>query len=263
MNRYKQYAPRLLVYSNHAPWHRETLLQLNRVKQTFAGKNVLGFISSGRKDVRILPFRPTDKDLVNAYARTDKSASDADAHAKGSPSFVPVEIPFSGGLQFMWPETLDYGTGAGANAVVEYSPASWLETNRRRGRVAPGEGPAEVLIHELTHAMRMGQGLFFDTTVWRHLKMDDYEEFCGILVANVYRSERGFTRMRANHWGNAAIKNLTRDTDYYQAFRQEIDRWFDAQPWFCRAMAIIPAAFNPFRAAAFSRGLKLVFPFLP
>lgn len=263
MNRYAYYAPHLLVYVNHPPWHREVLIQLDRVKQTVAGRNVFAFISNGRKAVRLLPFRPTNKDPVNAYARTDLSANDADAHAKGSSLFVPVKVPFGGGRQIMLPTQADYGTGAGADTVVEYSPATWLESNRRSGRIAPGEGPAEVLIHELTHAMRMGHGLFYDTTVWGHLRMDDYEEFCSILVANVYRSERGFTLMRANHWGSGAIKKLTHDEDYYNEFKTEIDRWFDAQPWFCRAMAIVSAKFNPFRAAAVSRGLKLAFPFLP
>ena len=189
---------------------------------------------------------------MNAFARPDRSESYSNAYAEGAPLMRPVKV---GDYDIMLPTAVNYGTGRGVSTVVEYSPATWREANRRRRTVRPGDGPAEVLIHELTHAMRMGHGIFYDFSVSRNLKMDNYEEFCAILVANVYRSERGFTHMRLNHWGSDAMRLGATGATYYAEYKDLIDRWFFAQKDFCLAMAAVNAKFNPFQAAAESRGL--------
>lgn len=252
MNKYQVFSPRLLVFSGHVPYRREVELQLQRMQTTAAGRNVLKFIGAGRKDVRILPFRPTNKEPVNAYARPDLSENYSNAYAKGAPLMMPLKI---GNYDIMLPTAADYGTGRGISTVVEYSPATWLEVNRRAKVVRPGEGPAEVLIHELTHAMRMGHGIYYDFSVWNNMRMDNYEEFCSILVANVYRSERGFTHMRLNHWGSDAMRLGATGATYYAKYSDLIDRWFSAQKDFCLAMASVNAKFNPFQAAAETLGL--------
>ena len=251
MNKYQRFSPRLFVFSGHVPYRREVELQLHRMRTTAAGRNVLNFIGTGSRDVRILPFRPKSDDPVNAYARPDHSESYSNAYAKGAPLMMPTKI---GDYDIMFPTTADYGTGRGISTVVEYSPATWLEVNRRAKGVRPGHGPAEVLIHELTHAMRMGHGIYFDFSVGNNLRMDNYEEFCAILVANVYRSERGFTHMRLNHWGSDAMRLGASGATYYAKYKNLIDTWFSAQQDFCLAMAAVPAKFNPFHAAAQSTG---------
>ena len=57
-----------------------------------AGRNVLNFIGTGSRDVRILPFRPKSDDPVNAYARPDHSESYSNAYAKGVPLMMPTKI---------------------------------------------------------------------------------------------------------------------------------------------------------------------------
>ena len=252
MNRYQLFSPRLWVFSGHLPYRREVELQLGKMRTTTSGRNVLKFIGAGRRDVRILPFRPTTDEPVNAFARPDRSEKYSDAYAKGVPQMTPVKV---GDYQIMLPTAVDYGTGRGVSTVVEYSPATWREVNRRSKTVRPGDGPAEVLIHELTHAMRMGHGIFYDFSVSKNLKMDDYEEFCAILVANVYRSERGFAHMRLNHWGSDAMRLGATGATYYAKYSDLIDRWFVAQKDFCLAMAAINAKFNPFQVAAERLGL--------
>ena len=252
MNKYQTFSPRLLVFSGHVPYRREVELQLQRMQTTAAGRNVLKFIGAGSKDVRILPFRPSKSDPVNAAARPDLSEQWSNAYSKNAPLMMPFEI---NGNTVMLPTKFDYGTGRGIDTVVEYSPATWREVNHRTKAVRPGEGPAEVLIHELTHAMRMGHGIFFDFTVAKNMKMDNYEEFCAILVANVYRSERGFTHMRLGHHGAEAMRLAATGATYYAKYADLIDKWFSAQRDFCLAMASVNAKFNPFTAAAESLGL--------
>jgi hypothetical protein len=69
---------------------------------------------------------------------------------------------------------------------------------KRKGRIDPGDGPGEVLFHEMVHAMRRMLAKRTSETVREDLRMDDFEEFCSIprridIVAQATRLE-GWSR---------------------------------------------------------------------
>ena len=64
--------------------------------------------------------------------------------------------------------------------------------------VLPGSGPGEMLFHELVHAMRAVHGVMLKTAVPENSGMRNFDEFCAVTAANVYRSERGFKLMRGS-----------------------------------------------------------------
>jgi hypothetical protein len=102
--------------------------------------------------------------------------------------------------------------GCGSSMVyVDYHPATWRQRIKNTGGMAPGTGPGEILFHEMVHGYRMQCGFARDDKVAGHRKMDNIEEFYAILAANVYRSDRGFTALRTDHWGFLRLKK----TDSY------------------------------------------------
>ena len=153
----------------------------------------------------------------------------------------------------MMPTKKNFGTGLGADSVIIYSPAAWREQVRCQHRVPFAQGPDEVLLHELTHALRATHGIQIHDTVWQNLRMSNNEELCAILVANVYRSARGDQTFLADASDVVPATTLNRDTAFYDTYRFQIDRWFDAQLLFCFSVAAINAEFNPFRAAVVPR----------
>jgi hypothetical protein len=202
----------------------------------------------------ILPFNPTKIDPVNAYAKPDPATWPA-AYPKNYlilndyklPNGITIKIPYA------------VGTGGGTKVFVNYHPATFRQLIKNTGLMPSGFGPAEVLIHEMTHGFRMMCGeLRGSDLVTGNPDMDDIEEFYAILVANVYGSERGRTLMRASHRGSDAAPlkaGLSNSEAYYEAYDTEIDAWFTEQRNFCMDMARIQTKFNPFRAAAITRGL--------
>ncbi len=144
---------------------------------------------------------------------------------------------------------------------MKYHPAIFRQLAKNRGFIAPGDGAGEVLFHEMVHAMRMIHGKFLRTNVTEDAHMDDFEEFCAILAANMYRSERGFHLMRANHSGSQALsKDLSDPGHYAQFFNDEIEKWFESQRDFCLELASSPARFNPIKYVAYGLDLPVVTP---
>lgn len=167
---------------------------------------------------------------------------------------------------FMIP-TIDVGTGQGADVELDYHPAAFRQIMKNTKRVPIGFGPGEALYHELVHAFRMMAGAVLSDNVPEAWDMDDFEEFCSILAANMYRSARGFTHLRFDHgvadekapWrGTTELPMALSDSGrYYKAFKPEIVKWFATQRAFCLALAGSCAPFNPMAVAA--DDLKLAF----
>ena len=152
--------------------------------------------------------------------------------------------------------TGDVGVGGGSPVTIEYHPATYRELIKRKRRIDPGDGPGEVLFHEMVHAMRAMFAKYSDTTVFENLRMDDFEEFCAILAQNIYRQERGFTSLRRDHWGHARLEGDLLDSGaYYEKYRPSIDKWFASQGGFCLELARSNVKFNPLREAAIAKGL--------
>ena len=175
----------------------------------------------------------------------------------------PVQVGrFIGSLLHLDPDTEvmlptgQAGEGGGSPVTIEYHPAMYREVIKRKGHMDPGDGPGEVLFHEMVHAMRAMLAKYVRTTVFEDLRMKDIEEFCAIVAQNIYRQERGFTSLRRDHWGHARLEgDLLDSRTYYEKYQPSIDRWFATQKAFCLELARSNVKFNPLREAAIAMGL--------
>ena len=245
-----RYHRNIWILEHSMAYRAEVERVLKLIRTTVAGQTVVGFVSDHPKALLIMPFRPTAKDPVNAYAY----AKDwGDSLAVGQVGWATIELP--GGIVIRVPRAI--GTGQGSIVYIDFHPATYREVIKRQGgHIAPGDGPGEVLLHEMVHAHRMQVGISRNDAVDENPKMDNVEEFCSILSQNVYRSERGFTSLRRDHHGHEKLEDYLADSEfYYDEYKKQIDDWFDTQRGFCLAMAKSPAKFNPFRHAAIEFGL--------
>src|SRR5262249_21765490 len=67
------------------------------------------------------------------------------------------------------------------------------------------EGPDAILLHELVHGLRIQRGQFLRMPTWDK-GYDNEEEFFAVLLANIYMSETGKTRLRADHHGQSKLR---------------------------------------------------------
>jgi hypothetical protein len=234
----------IFVLDNYHPYRNEVVRYLDLIGTTYSGKTLFRYCNrySGRR-VQIRPFVPTPDNPVN-------SGLDPLFHevfASGQPmrrtdgSIVP-------GV---------FGTGAGSDVTVRYHPANQRQFVANMHAILPGSGPGEALFHELVHAMRAVHGAFLGTPVPESSDMKNFEEFCAVTAANVYRSERGFKIMRDSHRGFKALDRNLSDSDlYYDWYKDEFTQWFNTQRDFCLVLAKSNATFNPFKSAAID--LKLM-----
>ena len=64
-------------------------------------------------------------------------------------------------------------------------------------------------------------GLARDDKVAGQQRMDNIEEFYAILAANVYRSDRGFSALRTDHWGFQRLKRAESYPEvFYDTFKE-------------------------------------------
>jgi hypothetical protein len=246
----KQYLNNIWILETSSAYRHEVIRYLDLIRTTSAGKTLFHYINQRPQWMLIMPFHPTAKDPMNAYAYP-KQGSEADSYAKYAFMMTPFKLPNDVTIEI----PTGVGTGKGSMVYVDYHPATWRQRIKNTGGIAPGSGPGEVLFHEMVHGYRMQCGLMRDDKVAGHPQMDNIEEFYAILAANVYRSDRGFTALRTDHRGFERLKSTDSYPEvFYETFKKQIDDWFDRQHPFCLDMARVPAKFNPFRQAAIARG---------
>jgi hypothetical protein len=245
-----RYHKNIWILEHSKPYRTEVERVLKLIRSTNAGNTVVDFVAGHRMALLILPFKPSAEDRVNAYAYAKEWA---DSLKEGH--IIWNEITLPGGIVIRVPKVI--GTGKGSITYIEFHPATFREVIKRQGGyIAPGDGPGEVLLHEMVHAYRKQAGLARRDPVDINPKMDNVEEFYSILSQNVYRSERGFKSLRADHHGHTHLDRGLSDSEwYYDEYKTDIDAWFVEQRSFCLSMAKSPAKFNPFRHAAIQMGL--------
>ena len=133
MNHYTLYRPRLYLASDHPPYRREVELQLARICATQSGKLLIAAIGLGAKNVRI---RPSFNGPFFPFQDVVKQSDYPDALEAAAHSYNWYEIGC--GQNVMVPDALRIGTGRGAETVVEFHPAGFLEAARRRGETVLG-----------------------------------------------------------------------------------------------------------------------------
>ena len=246
-NKSVKYLGNIYIWEASVAYRREVEKVLARVRTTQAGQTLLRHINARSKWVLISPFHPTKAEPVNAYAAPRAAADSFPAGYVADT--VKFNIPIFGGTVEL-PRLV--GSGKGSHVDVLYHPATWHQMSKNMGHIPPGAGAGEIMFHELIHALRQMAGLMrMRDQVADEPAMDNVEEFYAIAASNVYRSERGFIKLRADHWGfNKLSGGLSYDASYYEQYKIYIDKWFGEQRAFCMDLAKSPAKFNPFREAA-------------
>jgi hypothetical protein len=254
------YFQNIFIHDNPVAYRREVARYLDLIRTTESGRTLIKFIKMSSRKLLIRPYHPTQKAPVNAFAQPDNPLA---AYPLGASEMHAVKIgPIIGALlgadptaDVMLP-TGNVGAGGGSTVTIDYHPATYRELIKRKRRIDPGDGPGEVLFHEMVHAMRAMFAKWIRTTVVEDLHMDDFEEFCAILAQNIYRQERGFTSLRKDHWGHARLGvDLLDSGAYYEKYRPSIDKWFASQGGFCLELARSNVKFNPLREAAIAKRL--------
>jgi hypothetical protein len=182
--------------------------------------------------------------------------------------------------------------GRGDSVPIEYDPNDWVprcvslgpfKTQVRLSRIIDPTNqyqPDDVLFHELVHALRMLNGQLLARAVpaksYRGLMMapafKSIEEFCAVLVTNMYVSEqgRGIYAIRLTHGDAAAgmFENFTNAGDYesaskyltdggiyYWVYKEEIDMLSQQMPAFTADLAKVKCDWNPFNLQARQKAL--------
>jgi hypothetical protein len=190
------------------------------VQRTQAGRVVVNHISRSTRTVTIVPYTGGG---INAFTRPESRA------ASGTFSVGRV--------------------ARGTNSWIEFSPAGSARPNVPQGR------SDEILLHELSHALRQINGL----VRWERnaagqrvpLRMASYgnvEEFFAAMVASVHSSQLGRPALGNNSVWPLRTPNVLQQRPYSTRLREIRQR----MPVFVSEIAAIPAtiaAFNPFRDA--------------
>jgi hypothetical protein len=246
------YFSNIFIHNNPVAYRLEVARYLDLIRTTESGRTLIKFIILSARRLLIKPYHPTRDDPIAATTAADIPLA---AYPLGAPQRQAESFGDDPNAHLMLP-TGSVGVGGGSPVTIEYHPATYREVIKRKRRIDPGYGPGEVLFHEMVHAMRRMLAKQTSDTMYEDFRMDDLEEFCAILAANIYRQERGFTSLRKDHWGHASLVGDLLDSGaYYEKYRRSIDKWFASQVGFCLELARSNVKFNPLREAAIAKGM--------
>lgn len=143
------------------------------------------------------------------------------------------------------------GLGLGTDTIIQFSPMVFTVEEQKKEGI--GSEPDEVLFHEMVHATRMMHGVSYLIPV-NHGYTDE-EEYLGVVLTNVYLSEKRKTVFRGGHKdGSPPLKQPEKFLDNIQGIDMSplvlIERFRLRSPKLYDAFAKITedsAAFNPIR----------------
>lgn len=244
------YGGNINILEESRAYRQEVERCLRRIETTHAGRTLFKHVRARSHRLLIVPYRPNAKEgWVNAFSQADnfldslpKDQLYGGYYTIQIAGFGPLPIPH------VWK-----GTGTGSPVTVKFHPATFRQYNKNHGGIPPGSGPGEVLFHEMVHSLQQMEGKMADFKMTENAHMDDFGEFCAIVAANIYRSERGFTRLRADHHGFTKLgnhttgENLTDPATYARVYARPFEKWVALQPEFCKALAASTARFNPLK----------------
>jgi hypothetical protein len=209
-----------IVIAGPPAHQRDVVAQLDKVWASWTGWAVLRSVIDSRKTVTIVPLSADDERkhprAGGGYVTPGWWLGMWDATPAGEKIFRGGEDdPSTPQDERYRTVPLLRGTGRGTDAEMHFSPRKiddfgevppcprdgTVSTGRcRLGRGTATHGPDDLLVHEMVHALRFARGLLNSVPTWDK-GYDNEEEFFAILVANIYSSEKGRTRLRAGHHG--------------------------------------------------------------
>jgi len=251
--------PNIRIADEWIPYRNEVKRYLDLISTTYTGRTLFKFI--GKRSWRTILIKPL---FPPPYAQAlTNGENEADGYQKGATVLVPALLPDGRPAtlpdgRLIYTPTGETGTGRGTNVTVSYHPAMWRQMMVNLHQLLPGAGPGEVLYHELVHAMRMLHGKALRSGVPAQVFMDDFDEFCAITAANMYRSERGFKTLRLDHHGSSPMNPImAQSTEFFSIHEATLKKWFATQKDFCTELAGSTAQFNPLRIAADDLGIPV------
>jgi len=219
-----QFDADLLTNDDRFQWEQSVAATLNKVWESYTGRNLLDVMGQSHKIVKIVPFY---KDKVNASA---KARSPKDAYYPER----PLRRADNGHLY----AGSGTGTGRGSDVRLNFTPWRYPRT------VAPSK-----LIHEMTHAAEMQRGVIFMNTV-HSACFDTVAEFDAIVVENIYRSETHLSGenlfIRKDHHGTHPLHG-NRMLPQEGELGARLDSFRARMPQLTQALAQVRVAFNPLR----------------
>lgn len=256
------YAGNINILEEPRAYRREVEICLKRIETTHAGKTLIKHLRARGRRLLIIPYKPNaELGWVNATSSADRFL---DSLPKDEPygGTYPYQIPGFGTIPMphVWK-----GTGAGSPVTIRFHPATFRQYNQNYGYIKPGSGPGEVLFHEMVHSLQQMDGTLSQVAV-NDPHLDDYGEFCAIVAANIYRSERGFTSLRADHSGFSKLgkhsggQDLTNPATFASVYATPLAKWIGLQKDFCLELASSTARFNPLKYAAVALGHRVATP---
>lgn len=234
---YHTYYPGLELNSWIDGYRSGVLRVLRAIRATRTGSALTAAI---RRPITIAPMPdPSDKDATGGPVGEDYM----DAVEYGT------RIPVRTGRVFLH----YYGRGLGGRAVVHFTPDMWIPSApiyfRRWWQMDPrtaGHTPDEILFHELVHAVRATHGRFA-TPQKMGDNFDNRDEFCAILLTNIYSSELRRPLRRDHHGDNPLPMSDQGRGNYLSKYFLEVERCFNDHPELSNEIARVNCAFNPLR----------------
>jgi hypothetical protein len=169
-------------------WKYEYSVQkcLESIQKYEVGRVLLTAIGNSPWTVWVQP-EPKEHDAGAGSGRTVADAEfkqwAAGVTPKGQVYYLPgreKQVPFSDSSGFI------AGKGTGADVTLDFTPHNWISEDANIT-------PERVLVHELTHSLRMKKGQLLNRgallSSGKCSKFDNQEEFFGILLENLFISE--------------------------------------------------------------------------
>jgi len=200
---------------------------LVKIFGTTVGLQVLrGIAGSPKGKMYIMPYIP---DYQADLGRCNAFASEPSWDVEG---FFDYEADF-------W----------GDNIILRYTHSDW-SAGSECATTGPGSRPEEILLHEMIHGLRNLYGVSNTRPLGGWMaNYDNEEEFYAILLTNIYMSERGQIRMRADHHGFTSLSKPEFFLNNPGIF-DLVSKLYQQQPALCANIATVECDFNPLRGFA-------------
>lgn len=237
---------RNLIHRFAVSYEEGVRAELNRIGGRKSGAALLRDMDRHPSWTRIVPYLPTGRDWMNGsnmphyivLATREGLTVRTEAHSE-------LNGPFPS------------GRGLGSDSTLEFITPDLARLLPTKGEVArPFEKPDpstlaqpdELLVHELTHALRAQAGVTDRRPVPHQKLYGSVDEFCAFLVANIYRSEKGLKGIRNDNHGEFALVHMT-DVEFLNLLnnRALLRQFRRDHRQLTRDLVAIDCAFNPLR----------------
>jgi hypothetical protein len=192
------------VSSSALEYENKVLAILMTINSWRTGQAVIRAFGSQTRNLQIIPWiggGSTDSPNASAGAEDYEAATARNRLQRGNDG------------EALRP--LRRGTGTGSDVTVKYLPyifarnVKGADEGAEESKAPPGTLQDEALLHEIVHALEQMSGGLVRRRIPFQPGYSDWGEWFAILIANIYRSERGLPSLRRHHVGFKAYESTT------------------------------------------------------